>query len=98
MGGGERVIVIRRVGSCRACGFCCGFVDGKITEGACPHLTADGKCSIYDRRDQYCERCGRDHKDCIEGPKHPLNKLNPKCGYVFIEEETGAAVLSIELG
>lgn len=95
---GEAVITIRRVGQCRACGFCCGFVDGRRTEGACRHLTDDGKCSIYDRRDQHCPECGHDHRNCIAGPRYPVKKLNPNCGYVWIEVETGASVLSVELG
>jgi predicted Zn-ribbon and HTH transcriptional regulator len=36
----EYKIVIVRKGECKKCGFCCGFIDGKITEGSCPHLTS----------------------------------------------------------
>lgn len=94
----QYVVKIIRVGECKHCGFCCGFVDGKITEGSCRHLTNDGKCSIYDRRDQFCPECGHDHRACITAPRYPLNKLNPNCGYKFIEADTGAMVLYIELG
>lgn len=91
-------IVIERIGECKRCGFCCGFVDGKITEGACRHLLPNGSCAIWDKRDEYCPECGHDHKNCIENPKFPLNKLNPNCGYRFIHKESGALVLNIELG
>jgi hypothetical protein len=37
---------IIRVGECKQCGWCCGFVDGKITEGACSHLTSDGNVAF----------------------------------------------------
>lgn len=92
------VLKIIRIGECKHCGFCCGFVDGKITDGSCRHLQPDGTCGIYDKRDQYCPECGHDHKNCVTTPKYPLNKINPKCGYIFIEEETGAVVINIELG
>ncbi|MEM2445919.1 MAG: hypothetical protein QW734_04615 [Candidatus Bathyarchaeia archaeon] len=91
-------IVIVRTGECKRCGFCCGFVNGKITEGSCIHLKHDGSCGIYDKRNQYCGECGHDHKSCIEGPKFPLNKLNPNCGFKFIHKESGALVVSVELG
>jgi hypothetical protein len=88
---------IIRVGECKQCGWCCGFVDGKITEGACSHLTSDGKCSIHDRLKEFCPEHGRTHEDCIRNPEFPLRKQNPKCGYRFHIEGSNAEVINIEL-
>jgi hypothetical protein len=88
---------IIRVGECKQCGWCCGFVDGKITEGACSHLTSDGKCSIHDRLEEFCPEHGRTHEDCIRNPEFPLRKQNPKCGYRFYIEGSNAEVINIEL-
>jgi len=90
-------IKIIRLGSCRQCGFCCGFVDGKVTEGSCSHLTPDGKCSIYDRRHEFCPEHGTTHENCIGSPTLPLRKVNPKCGYRFFLEDSRAEVINIEL-
>jgi len=90
-------IVIVRTGGCRRCGFCCGFVDGKVTEGACRHLLSNGSCAIYDRRAGFCPECGHTHENCIGNPKFPLRKVNPKCGYRFYEKESGAEVIAVEL-
>lgn len=91
-------MTIKRVGNCKACGFCCGFENGKITEGSCIHLTENGLCRIYDKRDQYCVICGKDHKDCIEGPRLPIKYLNKNCGYSFIIYPENTTVQRIELG
>jgi len=79
------------------CGWCCGFVDGKVTEGACSHLTADGKCSIWNKRDEFCPEHGTTHENCIRYPQFPVRKLNPKCGYRFYDEESGCEVINVEL-
>lgn len=60
-------------------------------------MQSDGTCGIYNRRDEYCPECGHDHKNCITAPKFPLRKINPKCGYKFIEKESGAEIIAIEL-
>jgi len=86
-------IVINRTGICVGCGYCCGYVDGKITEGSCRHLSAEGKCSIYERRGEYCEECKQIHDTCVTGPELPTG--NPECGYRFIVEGSGAEVLKI---
>jgi hypothetical protein len=91
------VIRIVRVGECRQCGFCCGFVNGKKVEGACSHLDDNGKCTIHDRLNEYCPEHGRRHTECIEHPVYPLRKVNPKCGYRFYDMESGAEVINIEL-
>lgn len=92
----EFKLVIVRKGECKQCGFCCGFVDGKITEGSCSHLTSDGRCSIHDKLKEFCPEHGKTHEDCILNPTLPLRKQNPKCGYRFYEVESGAEVISIE--
>ena len=91
------IIRIVRIGKCKQCGFCCGFVDGKITEGACSHLTLDGKCSIHDRLKEFCPEHGRMHEECISYPDLPIRKQNPKCGYIFYIEGSNAEVINIEL-
>jgi len=88
---------IIRVGECKQCGWCCGFVDGKITEGACSHLTSDGKCSTHDRLKEFCPEHGRTHEECISYPDLPIRKQNPKCGYRFYIEGSNAEVINIEL-
>lgn len=93
----EFEIVIVRKGNCNKCGYCCGFIDGKITEGSCRHLLSNGSCSIYDKRSEYCKECGHTHENCIQGPMLPLRKVNPKCGYRFYMKESGAEVINIEL-
>jgi len=81
------------MGSCTGCGYCCGYVDGEITEGSCRHLTTKGKCSIYSHRDEYCDECGQTHDTCVSGPELPTE--NPECGYRWIVEGSGAEVLKI---
>jgi hypothetical protein len=93
----EYRIVIVRKGECKKCCFCCGFIDGKITEGSCPHLTSLGRCAIWDKRELYCPTCGHDHKNCNTYPTLPLRKQNPKCGYRFYIEGSDAEVINIEL-
>jgi hypothetical protein len=97
MSSGEYKLVLVRKGGCLSCGFCCGFVNGRVTEGSCPHLTPLGRCAIWDKREFYCPTCGHDHKNCIEAPKYPMRKLNPKCGYRFYDAESGAEVINVEL-
>jgi Fe-S-cluster containining protein len=96
---GTKILTLKitRIGECKQCGFCCGFIEGKITEGSCSHLTSDGKCSIWDKRHEYCPEHGTTHENCIKGPLLPLRKLNPKCGYRFIMIDSGAEVINIEL-
>lgn len=89
-------IVIERVGECKRCGFCCGFVDGKITEGSCKHLNTDGSCSIYDKRAEFCNECGHIHDSCEIGPQAPLRKLHPECDYRFYDKKSGAEIINIE--
>lgn len=88
-------IVINRYGSCSGCGYCCGFRDGVVTEGSCRHLLDDGKCGIYEHRDEFCSECGHDHKDCITAPTFPLRRENPRCTYRFVESNSGVEVIDI---
>jgi hypothetical protein len=97
MGSEEYKLVTMRKGECKQCGFCCGFEDGKITEGSCSHLTPDGKCSIHDRLKEFCPEHEKTHEECIAYPTLPLRKQNPKCGYRFYIEGSNAEVINIEL-
>jgi len=91
------VLKIVREGECKQCGFCCGFVGGKITDDTCSHLTSDGKCSIHGRLEEFCAEHGKTHEECISYPMLPLRKLNPNCGYRFYVEGSNAEVINIEL-
>lgn len=86
-------IKIIRVGECRRCGWCCQgciHLQPKF-EGAKPYYY---KCEIYDRRNQYCEKCGITHT-CGDPdyPEFPIRYLNPYCGYRFFEEKSGVEIL-----
>jgi len=76
-------LIIERRGKCKACGWCCGFRNGKKIEGACTHLTNAGKCAIHDKKDQFCEEHKKNHVGCIEEPLEPFRKIHPNCGYGF---------------
>jgi len=86
-------ITIKRTGGCNRCGHCCSD---------CRHLTPQfagvekGKyiCTIYEKRDQYCQECGTTHSGCIEFPRFPIRDANSKCGYRFLDQH-GVEVVKI---
>jgi len=87
-------IKIIRKGKCLQCGYCCS---------GCIHLKPEfivseqGKysCDIYSNRNTYCSKCGIIHHCDFDDPVSPLRGENPKCGFRFYEDYSGAEVLNI---
>ena len=89
-------IIIERRGECNRCGYCCQ---------GCIHLVPKFdkprpyhyKCEIYDKRNEFCEKCGRVHNCADDYPQYPIRYLCPECGYRFYDVQTGAEVIEIRL-
>lgn len=62
--------LLKRKGSCRACGFCC-----ILNKPSCRYIGDDGRCKIYDRQPFFCKVFPIDERD------KEMSGVADDCGY-----------------